>query len=327
MVTRFTDTDLQKLTITSKILGFNISGTKTIIVYGDLNGLIYDRVQFETPAELSFLACFDTICSEADKLLKVCRAQGLSSPEVISLAVSGPVNTAKGTVLSPPGLPLWEDAQLKGRLGVRYNLPVYLELRSNAGALAELYFGAGIGAQDLIFLDMEPVVAAGIILQGRIHRGAHEAAGEIGRMRMAESGPSGLGEPGSLTGFASGFGMAELASLRFPERWETPPQPYALVQAVIAGEEQALAVVEEAADPLGKALLWLIFTLNPELIIFGHPGDVLGEALLSPMRDAVLRYGGGEARQLPRLAVSKLGAKLDDTAALMGVIDRFKRRN
>jgi glucokinase len=251
----------------------------------------------------------------------------LSSPEVISLAVSGPVNTAKGTVLSPPGLPLWEDAQLKGRLGVRYNLPVYLELRSNAGALAELYFGAGIGAQDLIFLDMEPVVAAGIILQGRIHRGAHEAAGEIGRMRMAESGPSGLGEPGSLTGFASGFGMAELASLRFPERWETPPQPYALVQAVIAGEEQALAVVEEAADPLGKALLWLIFTLNPELIIFGHPGDVLGEALLSPMRDAVLRYGGGEARQLPRLAVSKLGAKLDDTAALMGVIDRFKRRN
>ena len=63
------------------------------------------------------------------------------------------------------------------------------------------------------------------------------------------------------------------------------------------------------------------------MVVFGHPGDVLNEALLMPLRDAVLRHGGGEARQLPLLAVSKLGAKLDDTAALMAVIDRFKRRN
>jgi hypothetical protein len=72
--------------------------------------------------------------------------------------------------------------------------------------------------------------------------------------------------------------------------------------------------------------LWLIFTLDPEMVIFGHPGDVLGEALLNPLRDAVIHYGGGEARQLPLLSVSKLAAKLDDTAALMAVIDPFKQR-
>jgi predicted NBD/HSP70 family sugar kinase len=90
-----------------------------------------------------------------------------------------------------------------------------------------------------------------------------------------------------------------------------------------AGVNQ-LAVVEEAADHLGKALLWLIFSFDPEWIVFGHPGDVLGEALLAPLRDAVLKHGGGEARQLPRLAISKLGAKLDDTAALMAAIYPFK---
>jgi predicted NBD/HSP70 family sugar kinase len=121
--------------------------------------------------------------------------------------------------------------------------------------------------------------------------------------------------------------MAELAHLRFPEKWSTPPQPYSLVQAVNQGDAEALAVVAEAADHLGKALLWLILTLDPDLVVFGHPGDVLGEALLSPLRDAVLKYGGGEARQLPLLSVSKLGAKLDDTTALMAVVDRFKRRN
>jgi glucokinase len=95
---------------------------------------------------------------------------------------------------------------------------------------------------------------------------------------------------------------------------------------VNAGQEEALQVVAEAADHLGKALLWLIFTLDPELVVFGHPGDVLGEALLAPLREAVLRYGGAEARLLPRLALSKLGAKLDDTAALAAVINAFRKR-
>lgn len=318
---------LDDLSITTKILGINISGKKTILVYGDMNGLIYERMQSETPSDQPFLKNFDVICNQADKLLKICRAQGLSSPEVISVAVSGELDVLKGMVLSSPDLLQWEGAKLRGRLGVRYNLPVFIENRSNAAALAEFYFGAGVGVRDLLLLDLEPVVSTGIILQGSIYHGANDAAGEIGRMRMAEEGPAGLGEHGSLTGFASGPGMAELASLRYPGRWPSPPQPYELVKAVNAGEAGALAVVAEAADHLGKALLWLILTLDPELVVFGHPGDVLGESLLAPLRDAVLRYGGGEARQLPRLAVSKLAARLDDIAALMAVIDRYKKRN
>ncbi len=326
MVMRPLDTILDELSITTKILGININGAKTIAVCGDMNGFIFQRIQMETPAEASFLDGFDAICALVDKLLNLCRAQGLPSPEVISLVVSGPVDLLKGVVLSPPDLPTWQDAQIKGRLGVRYNLPVFIEHRSSAAALAELYFGEGEGVNDLVFLDMEPVVSAGIVVNGAVYHGDNDAAGEIGRMRMTKGGPAGLGEPGSLTGYASGAGMAELASMRFPARWPKPPRPYDLVHAVHQGEEEALAVIAEAADHLGKALLWLIFTLDPEMVVLGHPGDVLAEALLAPLRDAVLRYGGGEARQLPRLVVSKLAAKLDDTAALMAVVDRFKNR-
>ena len=326
MFTRSPENIVDDLSITSKILGLNISGMKTIANYGDMNGLIYERIQFETPAELSFLACFDAICSQVDKLLKLCRAQGLSSPEVISVAISGPVDLLKGMVLAPPDLPSWQDAQIKGRLAVRYNLPVFIEHRSTAAALAEMFFGAGVSVDDLVLLDMEPVVSAGIIMGRRAYHGANDAAGDLGQMRMTPAGPSGLGTPGSLTGFASALGLAELAQLRFPNRWTQAPKPYEFVQAVNAGEAEAMTVLEETADHLGKALTWLIFTLDPEMVIFGHPGDVLGESLLSPLRDAVLRHGGGEARQLPRLALSKLGAKLDDTAALMAVIDSFKSR-
>lgn len=324
MFKRSNEAVLNNLSVTTKILGLNISGSKTSIVYGDMNGLIYERMQMGTPANLPFLECFDLICSQVDKLLKVCRAERLATPGAISVAVSGPLDILKGTVLSPPDLPRWGDAQLKGRLSVRYNLPVFIEHRSNAAALAEYYFGAGIGAENAIFLDMEPVVSTGMIFYGQVYHGANDAAGDIGHMRMADEGPAGLGVPGSLTGFASSYGMADLASLRFPERWPEPPKPYEIVRLVNAGDLDALAVVQEAADHLGKALSWLIFSFDPDRVIFGHPGDLLGENLLSPLRDAVLRHGGGEARQLPQLALSKLGSKLDDTAALMAVIDHYK---
>lgn len=326
MVTRSHDNTVNDFTISTKILGFHISGFKTVAVYGDMNGFIYERIQSEIPGNFDFLEAFDALCSQADKLLKICRAQGLSNPEVISVAISGPVDVSTGVVLSPPDLPNWQDAQLKGRLGVRYNLPVLIDHRSNAAALAEYHFGAGVGTENLIFVDLEPVVSVGLILGGMIYHGANDAAGEIGHLRFTAEGPSGLGESGSLTGYASGLGMAELAQLRYPSRWPRGLSPYQLVKAANAGESEALAVVAEAADPLGQALLWLIYTIDPEMVIFGHPGDVLGEILLQPLRDAVLRYGGAEARQLPRLNVSKLGAKLDDTAALMAVIDAFKKR-
>ena len=326
MFRRSSESIPENLPVTTKILGLNISGSKTIIVYGDMNGLIFERMQMVTPADLSFLECFDAICSQADKLLKVCRAERLANPGAVSVAVSGPLDILKGTVLAPLDLPRWEDGQLKGRLSVRYNLPVFIEHRSNAAALAECYFGAGMGVDDLIFLDMEPVVSTGMIFDGQVYHGANDAAGDIGHMRMAKDGPAGLGKPGTLNGFASSFGMADLASLRFPERWPAPPKPYEIVRLVNSGDSDALSVVEEAAHHLGKALSWMIFSFDPERIIFGHPGDLLGENLLTPLRDAVLQQGGGEARQLPQLVLSKLGSKLDDIAALMAVIDRYKAR-
>lgn len=324
MVSRPIESILDELNNTTKILGMNISGIKTVIVYGDMNGLIYERAQIETPADLPFLECFDLICSQADKLLKVCRAQGLHSPEVISLAISGPLDRLKGAVLTPPDLPMWENAPVKGRLGVRYNLPVFIEHRSSAAALAEMYLGAGVHAENLVFIDLEPVVSAGLIVGRKIYYGANDASGEIGRMRMAGSGPAGLDVPGSLTGFASGQGLAELASMRYPQKWPSPPNPYELVREVQSGDLDALAVVAEAAEHLGKAVLWLILTLDTELVLLGHPGDVLGEGLLSPLREAVLRHGGTDVRQLPRLMGTSLGPRLDDTAALMAVIDAFK---
>lgn len=326
MVTRPIHNPLEDLSISSRILGMNITGAKTSAVYGDMNGLIYERMQMETPADRPFLEGFDAVCAQADKLMKVCRAQGLPSPEAISLAVSGPVNLLKGEMVAPPDLPTWEGAQLKGRFTVRYNLPVFVEQRSQAAALAEASFGAGIGLENLVLVDMEPVVSAGLVLNEAVYHGGNDIAGEFGGMQMAERGPAGFGRPGSLTGFVSGLGMAELAHLRHPARWPEAPAPYELVRAVHSGEEEALAVVAESGEYLGKALAWLVAILDPDLVVFGHPGDLLGDALFNPLQTALSSNLRGRLKPLPRLAAAKLGSKLDDVAALMAVINSFKNR-
>ena len=327
MVTRPIHNPLEDLSINSRILGMNITGAKTSAVYGDMNGLIYERMQMETPADRPFLEGFDAVCAQADKLMKVCRAQGLPSPEAISLAVSGPVNLLKGEMVAPPDLPTWEGAQLKGRFTVRYNLPVFVEQRSQAAALAESAFGAGIGLENVVLLDMEPVISAGLVLNKTVYHGGNDIAGEFGGMQMAESGPAGFGRPGTLTGFASGAGMAELAHLRYPAHWPETPAPYDLVRAVRDGEEEALAVIAEAGQYLGQALTWLVAMLDPDLVVLGHPGDLLGDALFGPLQNALSVGLRGRQKPLPRLTGTKLGSKLDDVAALMAAINSYKNRS
>lgn len=322
MVIRSIHNPLEELTITSRIVGIHISGRKTSVVYGDLNGLMYERLQMETPVEQPFLAGFDAICELVDKLLKLCRAQGLSSPEVISVAVSGPLDRLKGVVMEPEDLPTWVDAQLKGRLVVRYNLPVFIEHRSRAAALAEWYYGAGAGTENMVLVDLEPVVSIGAVLMGQVYRGSQDAAGAIDKQPAALDGAHGSG---ILNDWVSGRGMARLAAERFPQRWAVPPDPYQLVQAVINGDSDAVSIVGDASRVLAQALNWVAALLAPEMIVIGHPGDVLGDAFLAPLR-AAFEEGFTGITTPPRLVPARLGAKLDDLASLMAVISAFKQR-
>ena len=121
--------------------------------------------------------------------------------------------------------------------------------------------------------------------------------------------------------------MAELAHLRYPAHWPETPAPYELVRAVRNGEDEALAVVAEAAGHLGVAMQWLVTVLDPDLVVFGHPGDLLGDALLNPLQAALADGVKGRQQPLPRLAASKLGSKLDDVAALMAVINSFRNKS
>jgi len=300
------------------IIGVDIGGTKTVVVEGTDDGRIIRRMQFATAPERGFDSVFDDIVCGIKEIAE----SATHAIAALSVAVGGPLDVLQGIVLSPPNLPGWDGIQLKRLLGERFAFPVYVEHDGNAGALAEWYFGAGRGTRSMVFLTMGTGFGAGLILDGRLYRGASDVAGEVGHVRIAEDGPDCYGKAGSLEGYASGTGIARLAQLLYPFRWEFPPDMILLTAAARSGDPDALNVFATASRYFGRGLAMLADMLNPERIVLGGLGMRLTDILVAP----ALRVFNEEA--LPRAAAvcsivpAALGESIGDIASLCAAFDQ-----
>jgi len=302
------------------ILGLDVGGTKTAIVLGDVAGRIYERVQFPTRSDAGFEATFQDLVHHLTRLRSQAEAQG-RTPTVISVSIGGPLDIERGVIYSPPNLPGWDAVPLKDLLQDRFALPVYVEHDGNAGALAEWYFGAARGARNVVFLTMGTGLGGGLILNGQLYRGTSDLAGEVGHIRIAETGPVAYGKAGSWEAFCSGTGIARLAALRFPERWGCGEISVRdLAELARAGDADALTVFNEAGRYLGRGLAILLDILNPEVIVIGSLAVRLGELVLAPAREEMRREALPGAVASCRVVPAALGERIGDVAALCAAI-------
>lgn len=303
------------------ILGLDIGGTKTAVVLGDCTGNIYDRISFATRPERGFEPTFDELlASLAEMRRNAPRITGREATAV-SVSIGGPLRIDPGIILSPPNLPGWDRIPLRDRLVDATGLPTYIEHDGNAGALAEWYFGAGCGRRHLIFLTLGTGLGAGLILNGDLYRGASDTAGEIGHIRLADSGPVAYGKAGSWEALCSGAGIARLAAHRFPQRWpDGPPDLPQLADLARAADPAATQVFDEAGRWLGRGLALLIDTLNPELIVLGSLAVRLGDLLLAPARAELARDALPSALSACEILPAALGDRLGDVASLCAAI-------
>ncbi len=306
------------------ILGIDIGGTKTALVLGTLQAKILHRSEFLTPVQDPFDRAMDQIAGNITKFLANCREEGHLPPQAISVAVGGPLNIDRGILYSPPHLKNWGQAALKPHLSSIFNLPVYVEHDGNAGALAEYYFGAGKGTRNMVFLTMGTGLGAGLIVNGAIFHGSSDAAGEVGHVRMADDGPVEYGKAGSWEGFCSGAGILKLAQVRFPERWNERTTTRDIVQQALAGDGTAIALITEVGRWLGKGLAALVDILNPDVIVIGTLGVVLGDLVLDPAREVVAQEALEITARACRILPAKLGYSLMDVGCLMAVYDAYR---
>ncbi len=308
------------------LIGFDIGGTKCAVTVGTATGAIVETLRLPTTG--SAAAMLDRLADGARRLLAGHRSLAAAAAGV---SCGGPLDSRRGLILSPPNLPGWDEVPVVERLAAALGVPCFLENDANACALAEARLGAGRGASSVVFCTMGTGFGAGLVLDGRLCRGASGGAGEIGHVRLTEGGPIGYGKAGSVEGYVGGSGIAALARLRAGEalaRGEAvafcgdPASLPALdakrvAEAAQAGDSHAIAIYTEVGRMLGRALAIVVDLLNPEVIVVGSI-FARAERLLRPAMEAELA-----AEALPanlaacRIVPAALGESLGEHAALM----------
>ena len=294
------------------LLGLDIGGTKSAAVVGDADGTVLARVSAPTPRE-TWQGAYALLCS---LIREVCAAWGIEPSEAAALGVScgGPLDKKTGTVHAPPNLPAWDAVPLRSLLQGEFRLPVTLENDANATALAEHRWGAGVGCSDMAFLTMGTGIGAGLILDGRLYRGRHDLAGEIGHATVWPDGPLCLcGRRGCLEALASGTSIGRMGRERFGEEGLTAHDVCARARL---GDPVARSVIADAALYMGIGLANLLQTLNLERIILGTLAVHAADLLLEPIRASTEAHCWPRVWEGVSIVPAALGEAAQDKAAL-----------
>ncbi len=314
--------------MSTNLLGIDIGGTKCAVIYGiDHDGQIEiaDKVRFDTTDVNTTLS---TIIQE---LKGLCAKHGLdaSNTQGVGISCGGPLDSRRGIVMSPPNLPGWDNIPIVQLVQDACGIPAILQNDANACAVAEWKYGAGRGTRNMVFLTFGTGLGAGLVLDGKLYSGTNDNAGELGHIRLSEFGPVGYGKAGSVEGFASGGGIAQLAASAVKEKlmmgrkvaWcpdgdLSGISARTVADAAKAGDELAKSVYCTSATYLGKALAMVIDLLNPEVIVIGSI-FVRAEELIRPfMQAAIERDALPGAAAVCQVKAAELGESIGDIAAL-----------
>ena len=235
----------------------------------------------------------------------------------IGIALPGTVDPARGTVESAANLPGWGAVPIVEIMSGGNRLPVAIENDANAGAVGEGWLGAARGLKDFVFIALGTGIGAGVVLDGKLHRGGHFLAGEVAFTPMTRGH---LREPGwdnCLEGIVGGRVHAAKAVEALGERARASD----LFDAARAGDPSAGAWLREVQEYLAISMSAIIALLDPEAVVFG--GGVAmaqGEFLVGPVRDMALRSTPFGAKVLR----SELGEDAQLLGAVKLAIDRLR---
>ncbi len=317
-------------------LGFDIGGTKCAVVLGKgeipqevSDDFIIDKIKFDTDQPRGWKQITDELIKSAALILN---RNNITAEQVIACGIScgGPLDSRRGVIMSPPNLPDWDNVPIVEITEKALGIKTYLQNDANACALAEWKFGAGKGAENMVFLTFGTGMGAGLILGGRLYSGTNDMAGEVGHMRMAPDGPVGYGKKGSFEGFCSGGGIAELAKQIVIKKLESGVVPSfckskaelasitakSVAEAAFEGDETAIEIYGICGEYLGKGLAVLIDILNPQAIVIGSIYQRSSALLQQKMVEAIKAEALALSAEVCKILPAQLGDSIGDYAAL-----------
>jgi glucokinase-like ROK family protein len=256
---------------------------------------------------------------------KLLAEQGVDRPAGVGIGVPGPVDFHAGVPVSPPIMPGWDGYPVRDALSRELGSPVLLDNDVNVMALGEQHTGVARSADDFLFVKIGTGIGCGIVVDRHLYRGADGCAGDIGHIRLDQSGPvCACGNTGCLEAFFGGSALARDATAvarsgrssvlgdLLAAKGELTAEDVGL--AIAQGDAASLQLVREGGRRIGSVLANLVSFFNPGLIVIGGGVSRLGHTLLAEMRSAIYRQSLPLATGNLPVVLSELG----DDAGVVG---------
>lgn len=258
-----------------------------------------------------------TVESIFDEMLAAVGGSGLELRGV-GVGVPGPVEFAAGRAVAPPIMPGWDGYPIRDHLTERYGVPTLVDNDVNIMAIGE-HWKLEEPVDDLLFLKVGTGIGSGLVLGGRIHRGADGAAGDIGHVRVGSDALCRCGNVGCLEAQAGGGALAaELAELGYDT--VNGRDVMALARA---GNREAGMAVRRAGRLIGEVLATTVNLLNPAVIMVGGDLAQAGEQLIAGIRENVYRRSTALSTARLQIITSRLGDRAGITGAAALTIEHL----
>jgi glucokinase len=250
----------------------------------------------------------------------------------VGISVAALISSDQGTIVGAPNIANLSELNFVNEIKKEINLPVIAENDANAAMWAEYKFGNAKDLNPVMFFIIGTGMGGGLVIDGKLFRGAHGIGAEFGHMIVQPQGlKCGCGAQGCIEQYASGSALMRYAK----EAIESDPQKgkkllelaggnlsdltgIILTSAAKNGDEIAIAAFNKQADWLGAACASYALLLDPQAIVVGGGVVDAGELFLEPVRKAMFSYMPfGESHPLPKIIAAKFG----NDAGLIGAAD------
>ena len=271
------------------LLVADLGATSIDVAVTDLSGVILGHAQ--EPCDIA--AGPAPVLGQVEELFEqALRAAGPIPGELgaIGIGLPGPVEFVSGRPIAPPIMPGWDRYSVRERFA-SYDVPIWVDNDVNLMALGELRAGIARGYDNVVFIKIGTGIGAGIVVQGKLHRGAEGGAGDVGHIQVVET------ESDVVCRFDQNVAL----------------QARDVGHAAMHGDAVSVELITNAGHLIGRTLAGIVNFFNPSLIVIGGGVAQVGDLLLATVRESVYR------RSLP-LATRHLQVQRSTLEGLGGVI-------
>lgn len=308
-----------------EFVGIDLGGTNIKVGLFTPDIQMVDQSSRRTEVEKGFQ---HVIGQMADAVRTLCARNNVSFDKVRSVGVGcpGPVDVKRGVVVVAPNFPGWRDLPVRDTLKKMLGgLPTVLENDANVAAYGEFRLGAGRGLSSLVMITLGTGIGGGVVIEGKIHRGATDTAGELGHVTVEMNGRQcGCGRRGCLEQYASAPGTVA----RFREALLAGRQSSIRDSGIKIEEITAKDIFDAAAN--GDALAWETFDqtarylaigcdvivnlIDPDVIVFTGGMTAAGDLLMNPVE----KYARGLFFPRPKKHTQLVMTQLGGDAGIIG---------